>query len=187
MQSCIRHKSFLSDWFQVKQGTRHGGANSPLLYLLFIDGLNKKLEESKLGVCVYELDYCRPQHMERQQRHSPKQASTECCSCVITMLLNGDLSIIRKKCSVIVFNEAKTCQPNRIRKIGNEPIQEGTKYCHLGTIQNTYVDLNDNVHNACNRLRGTLLSIANSGLSSDSLNPLTLFKIYKSVVLQDQT
>ena len=60
MHSCIRHKSFLSDWFQVKQGTRQGGKSSPLLYLLFIDGLIKKLEESKLGICVYGLDYCSP-------------------------------------------------------------------------------------------------------------------------------
>ena len=88
-----------------------------------------------------------------------------------------------RKCSVVVFNESTNCNSNRVWKIGNSTIQEGTKYCHLGTIQSKFIDQNENVHNACIRLRGTLLAIANSGLCSDSLNPLTLYKIYKSVVI----
>ena len=41
MKSCVRNQLYMSDWFDVMQGTRQGGKSSPLLYLLFIDGLIK--------------------------------------------------------------------------------------------------------------------------------------------------
>jgi len=36
--------------------TRQGSKSSPLLYLLYINGLIKELEASKLGMCMYGLN-----------------------------------------------------------------------------------------------------------------------------------
>ena len=55
MQSCVRKQHILSDWFDVLQGTRQGGKSSPILYLLFIDGLIKELEYSGYGLCIYDI------------------------------------------------------------------------------------------------------------------------------------
>ena len=44
MKSCVHHLQYRSSWFEVKQGTRQGGKNSPLLYLMYINGLIKELE-----------------------------------------------------------------------------------------------------------------------------------------------
>ena len=55
MQSCVRNQGSFSDWFPVRQGTRQGGKSSPILYLLFIDGLIKDLEASGYGIGVLTL------------------------------------------------------------------------------------------------------------------------------------
>ena len=51
MQSRVRFRGFQSDRFPVLRGTRQGGVSSPKLYLLYIDGLIRKLEESRLEFC----------------------------------------------------------------------------------------------------------------------------------------
>ena len=40
----------LSEWIKLETGVRQGCVLSPLLYALFINGLVKKLRDSKLGV-----------------------------------------------------------------------------------------------------------------------------------------
>ncbi|KAH3782226.1 hypothetical protein DPMN_160138 [Dreissena polymorpha] len=46
--------------FPVLQGTRHGSKSSPLLYLVFINGLIKQLENSGFGMCIYNMNICSP-------------------------------------------------------------------------------------------------------------------------------
>ncbi|KAH3721325.1 hypothetical protein DPMN_064246 [Dreissena polymorpha] len=44
--------------FPVLQGTRQGSKSSPLMYLVFINGLIKQLEDSGLGMCIYNMSIC---------------------------------------------------------------------------------------------------------------------------------
>ena len=60
MQSCVRNQQLMSSWFNILQGTRQGGKSSPLLYLLFIDGLIKELEKSGYGLCIYDTKFGSP-------------------------------------------------------------------------------------------------------------------------------
>ena len=53
MQSCVRGRGFKSDWFHMRQGTRHCGVILPFLYLLFINQLINELEKGGLGCFVY--------------------------------------------------------------------------------------------------------------------------------------
>ena len=66
---------------------------------------------------------------------------------------------------------------------GNSCIEEGTEYKHLGVICDKYMSFDENVKLACNKLRGTFLSLVNCGIYEDGLNPLTSRRIYNSVVL----
>ena len=46
MTNCVHYMGYRSQWFPVLQGTGQGGIISPFLYLLFIDGLIKQLDDS---------------------------------------------------------------------------------------------------------------------------------------------
>jgi len=50
VESCVRINGELSEWIKLETGVRQGCVLSPLLYALFINGLVKKLRDSKLGV-----------------------------------------------------------------------------------------------------------------------------------------
>ena len=60
MFSRVKFKTMFSEWFPVHQGTSEGGVSSPMLYLVFIDGLLKQLQTSKLGLCIYDFNYASP-------------------------------------------------------------------------------------------------------------------------------
>lgn len=53
LKRCVKNYQFTSDWFRIGQGTRQGGKCSPLLYLLFNDGLIRQLQDSNFGICMY--------------------------------------------------------------------------------------------------------------------------------------
>jgi hypothetical protein len=50
VESCVRVKGNLSSWFRLDTGVRQRCVLSPVLYALFINGLVRKLQSSKLGV-----------------------------------------------------------------------------------------------------------------------------------------
>lgn len=60
VQSCVKYHGLRSEWFDVKQGNRQGGKSSPLMYLLFINGLIKELTDSRYGMCLYNECVCAP-------------------------------------------------------------------------------------------------------------------------------
>ena len=51
LKSAVYWNNRISNWFPVEQGVRQGGILSPLLYLVYIDGLIKKLRASGAGCC----------------------------------------------------------------------------------------------------------------------------------------
>jgi hypothetical protein len=189
MKSCVRNKSYMSDWFEVKQGTRQGGKSSPLLYLLYINGLILKLEQSNLGFCMYNMNISSPTVADDMvlvslSKHGLDQMISICYRYSTLWRFEYNPS----KCSVVVYNEPKIEYEKAIchRKwtIGTKTICEGIEYVHLGITLNKYSLINDNIYNASCKLRGILLSIANSGVDSgNDLNPSTYLKIYNSVVL----
>ena len=60
MKSRVKCHGLYSDWFPVLQGTRQGGLSSPMLYLIYIDGLIKILQESGYGLCIFEKSFACP-------------------------------------------------------------------------------------------------------------------------------
>ena len=184
--SCVRHRQHISPWFNVLQGTRQGGKSSPLLYLLFINGLIKELEESNLGFCLYNMNVCSPTVADDMVLVSLTKAG-----------LDGLLAICHRyamkwrfeynvsKCAVIVFNEsvADFSKSSRQWHLGDKVLSECTKYTHLGIECNKYHNIRESLDQAANKLRGTFLNIINSGLYPGGLSPPTLLKLYTSVVL----
>ena len=87
------------------------------------------------------------------------------------------------KCSVIVFNELQSAYKKSKRQWelhSDQTINESENYTHLG---NKCMCLADSVREASTKLRGTFLSLVNSGLHPNGLNSCTFLKIYKSIML----
>ena len=58
--SCVRSQGQSSDWLPILQGTRQGQVMSPYLYLIFINDLMNKLDQSNIGLKISGTGYCCP-------------------------------------------------------------------------------------------------------------------------------
>ena len=186
MESCVKTQYHKSGWFPVRQGTRQGGVLSPFLYLVYDNDLIWELEESKMGMYVHGI-YC----------GSPAVADDKL---VLSLSKQGMDRMIKicynhsgiwryelqpPKCVVIVFNESPLDYriTTRTWALGNAYIEENILYKHLGVVLNKYGTVDDNVKEAASKLKGTFLSLINSGVHEGGLNPITSKSIYKAVVL----
>ena len=84
---------------------------------------------------------------------------------------------------MVVYNERGRIQRNRTFKLGQTVIEETGCCTHLGVKCDSFLTTTKLVGDACVKLRGTLLSICNSGLNPTSVNPITMKTIYNSIVL----
>ena len=82
------------------------------------------------------------------------------------------------KSAVIVFNETK-----KARLLGNDEIAETTECKHLGVMCDKFMSLDGTIKSASNKLKGTFLSLINSGIYEDGFNPLTSVHMYKTAVI----
>ena len=144
IESYVRFKGYISDSFQVLQGTRQGGVLSPILYLVSIDDLILELKASMEGLIVYNIIL-----------GSPIVAD----DMLLLSLSKFGLSIIMQicyrhslkwyfgyqavKCCVVVYNESETdfnrCKNVRQWFLGTDKVTESTEYKHLGIILDKYI------------------------------------------------
>ena len=54
VESCVKLKGDMSEWFSIETGVRQGCVLSPLLYALFINGLVREINALDLGVEIDE-------------------------------------------------------------------------------------------------------------------------------------
>lgn len=186
MYSCVKCQGHRSHWFQVLQGTRQGGVLSPFLYLLFINDLLYQLESSGLGFCIYDINCCCPTVADDMLLASySKTGLDKMMNICYGYSVKWRYLYNALKCLVIVFNESKNAfqQSSRIWMLGNEHVDEGTEYVHLGVRCDKYMSIDENIKSATNKIRGTFLSLSNCGIYEDGLNPLSIKRIYNSIVL----
>jgi hypothetical protein len=185
MSSRVKYRGCHSDWFPVLQGTRQGGVSSPKLYLLFIDGLIDELEKSGLGLCIYNTSFA-----------SPTVADDMCLVALSKEALDRMLDICfeysRKwrysynasKCAVVVFNEKDGSQKeNRSWSIGPDQIPEKDSYTHLGIHLEKTLGSDLILNDSNSKLRSTFFSIIGCGLTDQGINPITILRLYESIVL----
>ncbi|MES9883123.1 MAG: reverse transcriptase family protein [Sedimenticola sp.] len=186
MTGSVRYKHFNSKTFKVLQGTRQGGIISPFFYLVYIDALLRELEHCNCGMTFYDTNCSSPTVADDMVLVSYSknglQTMMNICneySCKWRYKYNCS------KCNVIVFHESKNnyTTRNRMWRLGNEVVEECVNYTHLGIICNKYLDSKQNVLDASTKIRGTFMSIINSGIHNKGLHPLTSKKIYERIVL----
>ena len=108
MQSCVRYRGLVSDWFRVTQGTRQGGKSSPILYLLYINDLIRLLETSKVGCKIYERPVCSPTVADDMVLYSlSKDGLNTMLDICFNYSMKWRYEYNPQKCAVVVYNEPK--------------------------------------------------------------------------------
>ena len=186
MTSCVKFHGCKSEWFPIQQGTRQGGVISPLLFLVYFNDLLYELERSGLGICVNNLSLSSPTVADDMLVASLSRSGLAGLMriCFIHACLWRFLHAALKS-AVVVLNEkrVKYLSAERIWKLGDAIVPENDQYKHLGIICGKNLGLDEVIVDACKKLKGTYLNIANSGLHDNGLNPITSLHIYNSVVL----
>ncbi len=186
LRSKVLCQGVLSDWVNVQQGTRQGGITSPLFYAIYINDLLKLLDDSRLGLTIGDRSFA-----------APTQADDITLLALNKRRLENMLEICRNyssmwrfrynsaKSAVIVFGESKLKYAIHTRQwtYGSATISEVTEYKHLGIVQSKYITRPGNIDSVINSARGTFLSLSNTGLHRDGLNPITALKLYQTIVL----
>ena len=63
--------------------------------------------------------------------------------------------------------------------IGYANVEDDIMYKHLDIYLNKYLSIDDRIKEAASKLKGTFLSLVNSGIYEVGLNPITYKHIYK--------
>ena len=66
------------------------------------------------------------------------------------------------KCCVVVYNESRFefLRTDRVWHLGNNLLEEGENYKHLGVINNKYLSFKPCIKDATDNLKGTLLALS---------------------------
>lgn len=183
MKSRVFNQGILSDWIDVKQGTRQGSLLSPFFYTVFINELLFLLDKSNKGLKIGSQLYSAPTQADDIVVLSLSKKGLE----TLLKLVHGYSKKWRyiynaDKSAVIVFNENCRAQV-RIWVLGDSDIKELDQYKHLGIVQAKYQRKMGTVDASAQALRGLLLSLTSSGVHPGGVNPISAMKLYTSMVL----
>jgi len=172
-----------SQRFQLRQGVRQGGVLSSLLYILYIDGLLNKLEESCSGAKAFSL-----------QCGNPTLADDITCIALTPYDLQNMLNVayayskkwkfrfsVEKSCVLVVNNKQKDSKVQFY--LGKHPIPENNSHLHLGILQDKQLNLNERIKRACSKGRKAFFSLHTYGVKPIGLNPLTSASLYRKIVI----
>jgi hypothetical protein len=88
------------------------------------------------------------------------------------------------KCKIVIYNESTSNKLTNVKwNLGSEQLEIAPKYLHLGVLNNSSMDLGETIADSCCKIRQTYFSLVDSGLNRERLHPLTLKKLYLSIVL----
>jgi hypothetical protein len=134
VESCVKVKGDLSDWFTIETGVRQGCVLSPLLYALFINGLVKELNALNLGVSLNEKEqklstllYADDIVLVTDSRYKLQRM----LDAVTTYAKKWRFELNPKKSEVVVFG-VKYPPRNVTWKLGDNNIKQVTQYKYLG-------------------------------------------------------
>ena len=186
LYSYVLFRGFVSPQFQIHKGTRQGGVLSPYLFLCYIDELLDILCASNLGLTVNGINLTCPSVADDMLLQSLTKNGLQ-------ILINICVAYFKKwrlvynvlKCLVIVFNELASSFSRSQRHwfLGNEELREGDEYKHLGISVNKDMKVKRNVTESASNIRKIFFGLVSSGFSEMHLHPLTLKRIYESIVL----
>ena len=188
MTSRVLFQGEKSEKFNVCQSVRQGGVLSCQFYMIFINAVVRILRESGYGAYVRSI-YC---GIFLQADDAVLEALTpyglqRMINIYVDYANMWRFQLNPTKCKVSVYGESlqawKRLSPSRVWRAGSDTIQEFRSVKHVGIILDAGLTSSVRTKNACTKGRGSLLSLAGSGVRPQGLNPLTSAKLYKQTVL----
>uniref|UniRef100_A0A8W8LQ95 Reverse transcriptase domain-containing protein n=1 Tax=Magallana gigas TaxID=29159 RepID=A0A8W8LQ95_MAGGI len=169
-----------SNWFPISQGVRQGGVLSTFLYLVFINDLLQELQNPNPNTGIHSI-------------RSSNPALADDISCIalsprgLQTLLNTayDFSIRWRfkfnasKSNVLYFSPTGINNNSLSWKLGHDTIKISKSYNHLGILLDAKLDPTERTAKACRKGQQTYFALK----ISEHLNPATLSKLYKRIVL----
>ena len=180
MCNCVLYNDRLSDPIPVLQSTRQGSFWGGWFFLVFIDPLITHLRKLGLGAHVMDLfvgillqadDIA----LISVNKHTLDIMIKEC----FLFACKWRIRFHPRKSKILVYGDKIQCKRNWI--VEKTVIDEVKCHTHCGVILCTEKSRISHTKDICRKGRGIMLSLLNSGLGN--LNPISLCKLYKSVVL----
>ena len=187
IQSIVSINTYQSAPFNIKRGIRQGGVLSSLLYIIFINDLVEELDKSNLGVSICDIKASNPTLVDDLTLVSRSPLHLQ-------LMINISVDHSKRckfgfstsKCSVMVITlNQRSINHNFVWTIDNQILKQSNTSTHVGIPITNDMKCHEKVQNACRKGRAAfhrLLDLS-SAAESPRLNPLTLTKLYKSIVI----
>ena len=179
MKSAVCWNNKITEWFPVEQGVRQGGILSPLLYLVYIDGLIKRLRNSGAG-CSTMGRFVGTLVLADDVvliANSPQELN-QMLEVVHSYATHWHYSINPTKSAVVIFNH-DNAREKCTWKFGKDTIPEKESHPHLG-IQRASTRINNRCHNIMQNGSKTLYSLTGSGAKRRGLSPPILAALWET-------
>ena len=135
-------------------------------------------------MCMYNIDLCSPTvAVEMVLVSFSKSGLDQMVALCYNYAMKWRFEYNAAKCAVVICNSPDKGHSKHSFHMGQQQIDIVDQYTHLGITYDKVLSTHLLIQEACCRLRGTFLSICNSGIHPENLNPLTSRTIYKSVVI----
>lgn len=187
IKSVVSVNTFQSSPFTIQRGIRQGGVLSSLFYLVFINDLVEELDKSNLGVSICDIKAGNPTLVDDLTlvTRSPLLLQRMINMCV-DYALNWKFKFSADKCSVMIASlNPRLSTANYIWTVNNETLKQSKSSTHVGIPIASNMKCHEKVQNACRKGRAALHRLIGLDVTAQfpKLNPLTLAKLYKSVVI----
>lgn len=173
--------------FSIQQGIRQGGVLSSFLYLVFINDLIEELDTSGLGVSICDVPTNNPTLVDDISLISRYPLHLQLMiNIVVDYADMWKFNINSSKSSVMIIStNRRAMDTNYIWTVKSETLTVAQCSTHVGIPISNNMKCRSKVENASRKGRAALHRLVGLDLSSDSpkLNPLTLTKLYKSIVI----
>ena len=184
MKSIVFINGKQSKPFKIKNGVRQGGVLSSLLFLIFIDGLLKELEQSGLGAFICELETGNPTLADDLSLVAITPLNLQKMLLIAERYMNRWLLTINytKSFIVIVSNRKITSSVFRWT-INSHPLEITSKTTHVGIQISSDMKSDYAIENAVRKGRAAFHSALGFSFKKQMLlSPVTSLRLYKSVV-----
>ncbi|VDI44763.1 Hypothetical predicted protein [Mytilus galloprovincialis] len=158
MKSSILFNNKLTRWFQLQRGVRQGGVLSAVLFLVFINNLLLKLNNTSYGTILYDVRVA---------------CSVQADDIALMSPTTQGMQTLINICQLLSERWAFKFSPEI-------PIVTSTK--HVGNLLESSLNSTEQTMNACHMLRATTISIMNSGVHPAILNTSTCLQIVNLLV-----
>jgi len=122
----------LTDWFQIALGLRQGDPLSPILYIVFLDGLIKVLKEAKEGVQIGGEKINNLGFADDLLVASSKAEMQRLLNIVHVYSRKWRFLFNSDKCKVVIFTSRRVNLDRTLLFLGVDKLQEVDRYTYLG-------------------------------------------------------